>query len=260
MTSQGESLPLSVVVITLNEEQRLRNLLRSLPRGSEVIILDSGSTDGTAAIAKEFGAQFYTRRFTNHAEQKNAAAAFATRTWVLSVDADEVLSPSLRDAITQLVTSAGPSHSGYEVTRRLIFMNKKLRFGKSTDFPLRLYKRGQGAFHSEIHERVVIKDGTIGRLKEELDHFSYDSLEDYFKRFNWYTGLVASNHVKKGKEHVSMPAHVLRPWFEFIVRYFIRGGFLDGYPGYTYALLSAFYTFVKYAKFREMTRPELKQS
>jgi glycosyltransferase involved in cell wall biosynthesis len=258
MASQSETLPLSVVVITLNEEKRLANCLRSLPRGSEVVVLDSGSTDRTPEIAREFGASFQHRTFTNHAEQKNAAVALASRDWILSIDADEVLSPELAEEIADLCRAGSSLHQGYAIRRRLVFMNRRLRYGKSTDFPLRLFRRDAGCFKSEIHERVVLSKGNAGRLKGSMDHYSYDSLDDYFTRFNWYTSLVAKNHVKSGKSQVSLIAHVLRPWFEFVSRFIFRGGFLDGYPGYTYALLSSFYTYVKYAKFRELTRSELK--
>ena len=260
MASQSDMIPLSVVIITLNEEKRLTNCLRSLPRGSEVVVLDSGSTDRTEQIARDFGATFHVRAFTNHAEQKNAALALATRDWVLAVDADEVLTQELADEVIRLSKERSPAHQAYSIKRKLIFMNKRLNFGKSTDWPVRFFKRNSGKYQSEIHERFVLDSGSIGKLTAAMDHYSYDSIEDYFERFNWYTTLVAKNHVKAGKEKVNILSHLLRPWFEFVNRYFLRGGFLDGYPGYTYALLSSFYTFVKYAKFRELTRPELKPS
>ena len=258
MASQSEMIPLSVAIITLNEEKRLKNCLRSLPRGSEVVILDSGSTDKTQKIAEDYGAKFHSRPFTNHAEQKNSAIDLTSHPWVLSVDADEVLSPELAAKITEICLGKSGGNDAYTVKRKLVFMNRRLNFGKSTDWPIRLFKKASGRFTSDIHERVVLTSGTVGRLRESMDHFSYDSLEDYFARFNWYTNLVALNHLKSGKSSISMVAHVLRPWFEFANRFIFRGGFLDGYPGYTYALLSSFYTFVKYAKFRELTRPELK--
>jgi glycosyltransferase involved in cell wall biosynthesis len=253
-------IPLSVVIITLNEEKRLTNCLRSLPRGSEVVVLDSGSSDRTEQIAREYGAKFHVRAFTNHAEQKNAALALASRSWILAVDADEVLSKELADEVAKICKDSNPSHQAYAIKRKLIFMNRRLNFGKSTDWPVRLFKRNSGSYQSEIHERFVLSSGTAGKLSASMDHFSYDSIEDYFERFNWYTSLIAANHVKTGKSTINMMSHLLRPWFEFVNRYFLRAGFLDGYPGYTYALLSSFYTFVKYAKFRELTRPELKPS
>jgi glycosyltransferase involved in cell wall biosynthesis len=258
MVSQSEMIPLSVVIITLNEEKRLQTCLRSLPKGSEVVVLDSGSTDQTRKIAEDSGARFQTRPFSNHAEQKNAALDLATRKWVLSIDADEVLSQELNAEIERICRQKDSRFHGFELKRRLVFMNRRLRFGKTTDRPLRLFQRGSGRFSSDIHEHVVISSGSVGKLAAAMDHYSYDDLDDYFTRFNWYTSLVAANHIKTGKSRVNLIAHVLRPWFEFVSRYIFRGGFLDGYPGYTYALLSSFYTFVKYAKFRELTRPELK--
>jgi len=260
MASQSDMIPLSVVIITLNEEKRLANCLRSLPKGSEVVILDSGSTDRTEQIAREFDALFHVRTFTNHAEQKNAALNLATRAWILSIDADEVLSPELTNEIAKVCKSESPLHQAYAIKRKLVFMNKRLNYGKSTDWPVRLFKRDSGRYQSEIHERFVLDFGSVGKISTTMDHFSYDNIEDYFERFNWYTTLVAANHVKSGKLKINMASHLFRPWFEFVNRYFLRGGFLDGYPGYTYALLSSFYTFVKYAKFRELTRPELKPS
>lgn len=260
MTVKSEMLPLSVVIITLNEEKRLETCLRSLPRGSEIIILDSGSTDQTAQIASKYHALFRHHDFVNYADQKNKAISLATRPWVLSLDADEVLSENLREEIAQVVTRPPGEVKGFQIKRRLVFMNRRLRFGKTTDWPMRLFLKEEASFSSAIHEKAVLKSGRVGSLRAPMDHYSYDNLEDYFKRFNSYTNLIAANHLNKGKEQFSIVAHVLRPWFEFVNRYVFRGGFLDGYQGYTYALLSSVYTFVKYAKLREMTRPELKQS
>lgn len=242
---------LSVVVITLNEEKRIKQCLQSLPRGSEVCVLDSGSTDATVALAKSLGARVESRAFTDYAEQKNAAVAMATRPWVLSIDADEVLTPPLAHAVVQATAKDGPE-AGYRVPRRLIFMGRKLRFGKSSDAPLRLFRKDKGRFEAAIHEQVVLKDGATGTLRGELLHHSYDDLTDYFRRFNAYTSRIAENHQRLGHSMPFLPFHVLRPWTEFFTRYFFRLGFLDGYAGYTYALVSSIYTYVKYAKLKEL--------
>jgi len=249
MADQNDASQLSVVLITLDEEKRLPACLRSLPRGSEVVVLDSGSKDRTAALAREAGARVETRAFTDYADQKNAALALATRPWVLSLDADEVLSPELRDSILAAIKSPNGT-AGFRVHRRLHFMGRQLRYGKASDHPVRLIARGKGRFSSAIHERLEV-DGPLADLPGELAHYSYDDLSDYFTRFNNYTTRIAENHFRQGKAMPPGPLHVLRPWSEFVVRYFLRLGFLDGYPGYTYALLSSFYTYVKYAKLRE---------
>lgn len=203
------------------------------------------------ALAKSLGARVETREFTNFAEQKNAAVAMATRPWVLSVDADEVLTPELQAAVVR-ATAAESGPVGFRLPRRLVFMGRKLRFGKSADAPLRLFRKDQGRFEQEIHEQVVLTGGSPGVLPGELLHYSYDDLTDYFRRFNLYTSRVAENHQKLGHEMPPAPVHMLRPWTEFLTRYFLRLGFLDGYPGYTYALISSIYTYVKYAKLKEL--------
>ena len=215
--------------------------------------MDSGSTDDTLAIASDFGCKLASRSFTDYAEQKNAALAEATRPWVLSVDADEVLTPQLAGAIIKATAGASADIGGFRLQRRLIFMGKKLRFGKASDQPVRLFRRQGARFESKIHEQLKFGAGREGpTVSGELLHYSYDDLTDYFARFNTYTSRIAENHRANGKPMPSHLAHVLRPWAEFVNRYVLRLGILDGYPGYVYALLSAFYTFVKYAKLKEL--------
>lgn len=247
-------LDLSVAIITLNEEHHLARCLQSLPKGAEIVVLDSGSRDGTVAAAARFGARVETRPFDDFAAQRNAAFALATRGWVLSIDADEEVTPELREALVAIVRGGGSEATmGYRLRRRLVFMGRRMRFGKTVDAPLRLIRRGQGAFAAAIHERLEVK-GPVGSVHEELLHYSYDDLSDYFERFNRYTSEVAENHKAQGRAMPPMAAHVLRPWADFFMRYVLRLGFLDGYPGYCYALLSGVYGFVKYAKLRELTR------
>lgn len=251
MNDLQDAKNLSVVLITLNEEKRIVACIQSLPRGSELVVLDSGSTDQTVALAKSLGARVETRAFTNHCEQKNAAIALATRPWILSIDADEVMTDELRGEVVRVTNDLATLEAGFHITRRLVFMGRLMRFGKTSDAPLRLFVRGRGHFESAIHEKVVVTTGKVGACKGTLLHYSYDDLTDYFRRFNSYTSSVAENHDAKGKAMPPLLAHVLRPWVEFVTRYILRLGFLDGYPGYTYALLSSLYTYVKYAKLKE---------
>jgi glycosyltransferase involved in cell wall biosynthesis len=251
----GSPLDLSCVIITLNEERRLPACLGSLPKGAEVVVLDSGSTDGTVAIAEKAGAKVARRAFDNHAAQKNAALALASRRWVLSVDADEVLDERLRQSVEAVARLAAAPYPGYRLTRRLWFMGRRMRFGKTVDHPIRLVLRGRGRFTQDIHERLALDgDPPLGRLGGEAAHYSYDDVSDYFRRFNSYTSKIAENHAQNGRPMPWGPVHWLRPWSEFVTRYIFRLGFLDGYPGYCYALFSSLYTFVKYVKLRERSR------
>jgi len=254
-------IDLSVVVITLNEQARLGRCLSSLPRGVEIIVLDSGSTDGTLEVARSFGATTAIRPFDNYASQKNVAVAMASRRWTLSLDADEVVTPELaRDLIH--FAGSDPTQTGgqaFRLNRRLSFMGRAMRFGKTADKPVRLFRTGSGEFHSGIHERFELRNGLAQSAgfspASFIIHTSYDDLTDYFDKFNRYTSRMAEVRSSRSLGPLAFMAHVLRPFSEFVSRYFLRLGFLDGYPGYCYALLSSLYAFVKYAKAFEQKNP-----
>ena len=155
LSQKSHELPLalSVVLITLNEERRLPACLASLPAGCELIVVDSYSSDRTCALAREAGAKVYQHAFHDYASQKNLALTYASRTWVLSLDADEVLSPSLRAELVAVcqTTETAPPYQAYRLRRALVFMGRPLRFGKSRDRPLRLCRRGEALFKHAIH-------------------------------------------------------------------------------------------------------------
>jgi glycosyltransferase involved in cell wall biosynthesis len=240
-------------MITLNEAANLPACLASLPDSCELVVVDSGSDDATRDLAARHGARVYERAFTNFAEQKNAAIDYARGQWVLVLDADETISPRLRTWLSELIANPGaPSHQAFRLARRLEFMGRRMRWGKTQDAPLRLFRRGAARFEGAIHERLVVASQVVGKTPPGcLWHRSYHDLTDYFQRFNRYTSQIAEQHRQAGR-HVSLISHCLRPWFEFITRYIFRLGFLDGYPGYTYALLSSLYAYVKYAKVLEL--------
>lgn len=246
-------MDLSIVIITLNEEANLPECLGSLPEGAEVIIVDSHSTDATVDIAQSRGAKVQLRVFDSYDQQKNYAMSLATKSWILSIDADEVLSAGLCGALERIVNSSNTAKiSSYRISRRLVFMGKELRWGKTRDKPIRLMKKGSGHFEGAIHETMVVDKNSLSLVKEGyIQHHSYKDLTDYFDRFNRYTTRVARDHLDRAKE-VHWMNHLLRPWVEFFLRYFIRLGFLDGYPGYVYALNSSLYAFTKYSKLIEM--------
>lgn len=245
-------LDISFVLITLNEEKNLPRTLSSIPAGAEVIVVDSGSTDRTVDIAIKHGARVEVRPFSNYAEQKNAAIALATRAWVFSLDADEVLDAGLKTWLRQ-GSYRDSGMDAYRVTRRLVFMNRVMRHGRTVDHPIRFFKAGEGRFEGVIHETLRLASSTprLGKMAGALYHYSYQDLTDYFVRFNRYTSLMAE---ARSPTPLRFVAHLFRPWFEFVRRYVIFGGFLDGYPGYVYALVSSLYGFMKYAKAFEGSR------
>lgn len=249
---------LSVVIITFNEQENLPRLLASLPAGVELIVVDSESSDATRDIARAAGARVEIRKFTGYASQKNAALSFATKDWVFSLDADEVPTRELWAEVFEVVSKSNKSVAA-RVERSQIFLGKKLRFGKTKDAPIRLIPRGAGHFDQEIHEGIVLRsDVSLIKLKHSLDHYSYKSLTDYFEKFNRYTTAVAVNHKKNKARLPSRVEQCVRFFMEFFWRYLCRGGFLDGYPGFIYALFGSVYVFVKYAKLEELYQLEAK--
>ena len=247
-------LDLSVIIITLNEADNLERCLVSLPEGCELIVVDSGSTDATIEIAERFGAKIYTRQFDHFSHQKNFALAQASRAWVFSIDADEQCSPGLCQMLQDCGRWKTSDHQAFRVERRLVFMQKLMRWGKTRDAPIRLFPRQMGRFVGDIHEHLELDSCALQRLAGGyLLHHSYRDLCDYFQRFNRYTSAIADNKVRSGKP-ISLLSHCMRPWLEFLARYVFRLGFLDGYPGYCYALVSSLYSFVKYAKAFEYHR------
>lgn len=253
-------LDLSVIIITKNEEKRLPACLKSLPHGVELILVDSGSTDATRSIAQAAGAKFVHREFDGYANQKNAALELVTRGWVLSLDADEELSNELRNDIEKMISGDAIKMMGvasFRLRRRLRFMGRTMRFGKTADAPVRLFRRGSGQFSGAIHERFVPTDTAANSnwktcFAGVIIHTSYQDLTDYFSKLNRYTTSMAP--ARRGSIYGTgaVLRFCVRPIFEFLGRYILRLGFLDGYPGYCYALLSSVYSFTKYAKAYEM--------
>jgi glycosyltransferase involved in cell wall biosynthesis len=249
----GQPLNLSIICITKNEEKQIAQMISSLPQGSELIVVDSGSTDQTTAIATRMGAKVFRRDFTNYADQKNYALDQASRSWVFSIDADEVLTEDLKRALVKICQS-NETKLLYRIPRQLEFMGKRLRFGRTTDYPLRLIPRGSARFVGEIHETLVPSDPHSRIFKlgtKAIIHRSYDDLNDYLAKLNQYTSQMTQKNRSLAKNPPGAYAVVLKPWLVFLNRYVLRCGFLDGYPGYVFAMLSSFYSFCKYAKQRE---------
>ena len=243
-------LGLSVAIVTLNEEERLRACLESVAWADEIVVVDAESTDKTIQVAREFTDRVWTRPWPGFAAQKNFALAQATQPWVFSLDADERVSPELHQAIIAILASDG-SADGYSIPRKNIFWRAWVRHGHLyPDDQLRLFRRGRGRFveHS-VHESVTV-EGTVGRLEAPLIHESYRNLEDFVNRGNRYSTLAAQEAIRSGQ-----PARgydlILRPLGRFLSMYCLHRGFLDGWRGLLLAALYAYYVFLRTAKILE---------
>ncbi len=246
-------MSLSVIVITRNEEANLRRCLESVKFVDQVVVVDSGSTDGTVTIARSFNAEVHQIAWTGFGNAKQFALSKATCEWVLSIDADEEVSVDLTAEIKRTITQAD-SVAGYEMPRLTNFLGKWIyHSGWYPDRVLRLFRRTSGRFTPDIvHERVIV-DGRVGRCTGHLLHYSYPSLEVYFEKFNRYTTEGAELEASRGKT-AGLLDLTIRPGVAFFKHYISKAGFLDGIEGLVISVLSAVAVFVKYAKLRDRNR------
>ena len=238
---------LSIVVIVHNEEAHLGACLASIREiADEIVVLDDGSTDATVSVAKQHGARVEMRPFDDFGRQKQAALELATGRWILSIDADERVTPALAREIAQIVRRDDAA-DGYWLRRTMIYLGERLRFGGAgSEWILRLARRERARFAPlPVHEHLIV-DGRTERLTGALDHIKYRSLREHIETINRYTELAARRKREAGRRFSA--THVFRiPW-EMFSRLILRLGVLDGRAGIIHAAMAAFYAFVQYAK------------
>ena len=245
-------MKITATIITLNEERKIARAIESLRCADEILILDSGSTDRTVELAVNLGARVVEGGWLGFAAQKNRAAEQASHDWILSLDADEALSEALEGEIWN-IKKHGPSYDAYTMPRMAQYLGKWiLHSGWYPDRKVRLYDRRKAKWVGDfVHESVVV-EGRIGSLESSILHFTCDSISEHIKTMERYTTLAAQElAARKGRIAVSRMA--LDPPWTFVKTYFLQRGFLDGVEGLILAYMAAFYTFVKYAKARNMS-------
>jgi glycosyltransferase involved in cell wall biosynthesis len=251
---------LSVAIITLNEEQNLPRTLASVQWADEIVIVDSGSTDRTIDIARSFGARVIERPWPGFAEQKNFAIGECAGTWVLSLDADEELSPELQQEIQTLLLSK-PEVDAFYLRRRNLFLGRWIKHGGFyPDAKLRLFSRAESTPQFEprlVHETITC-DGPTAELAHDLIHHAYPTLSSYIEHMDRYSDLGAKILIGKGRTSTSPLAFLMNIWvvpqLTFQWNYICRLGFLDGREGLLQHLYHAVYTSWKYAKAWEKSR------
>jgi glycosyltransferase involved in cell wall biosynthesis len=244
---------LTVTIITLNEAAHIAAALDSASFADEILVVDSGSSDGTADIARAKGVRVLTREWTGYVEQKNFAAEQASHDWIFSLDADERIPPPLAEEIRGIL-AADPPHHGYRVPRVTFHLGRWIR---TTDFypdyQTRLYDRRHARWRGRyVHESVSV-DGPSGQLKNDLQHYSFADLRDQIKRINHYSTLSAKQMYEAGRR--TGPVEILvHPPAAFLRNYILRRGFLDGTAGLTISLVNAWSVGLKFMKLWELQR------
>jgi glycosyltransferase involved in cell wall biosynthesis len=248
----SEPLPLSLIVITRDAAHELAECLASAPFAAEAIVVDSGSSDDTVAVAQRCGARVVHHDWTGYGPQKNFAVAQARHDWVLCLDADERVTPGMAAAIAALFARGAPAAAAYAFARRNRFLGRWLAHGEGyPDWNTRLFDRRRAQWSDDpVHERVVAS-GPVVRLGGDLRHASAESIDAYIAKQNRYTSLQAAAMHARGER-----AGVLRiaasPLARFLRFYVVKRGFLDGVPGLAHIAIGAFASFLKYVKLRAL--------
>ena len=243
---------ISVAIITLNEEDSIERTLKSVQWADEIIIVDSGSTDKTLDIAREYDATVFTRKFDDFSSQKNFAVSKCRNEWVLSLDADEVVSAGLQARLECFVPE---DKTGYRIKRDTHIFGRLMKHGgHDRDLPLRLFNKHRGNFVQPIHEYVKV-DGSTGFIEEPIMHYSSRTVSEYMDKLNLYTDIEVQFMVEKHSKfsYVDM---ALKPFAKFCQRYVLQKGFCDGKEGFIFYALSGFYDFMKWAKYWEFLKKE----
>lgn len=245
-------MKISAVVIAFNEEANIEAALRSLDGiAAEIIVVDSQSTDLTVKIARRFTSKVFERKWTNYSDQKNYADGLAEHPWILSLDADERLSPELRAEIQEMAGDE-PDCAAFSMPRRVFYLGRWIKHsGWYPDRKVRLFRRDRARWEGAyVHEELAV-DGEVRRLRGDILHFTYRSIADHLARINTFSDLGAQKLYAQRKK--CRLAHLLFvPPGRFIKTYILRRGFQDGFAGLVIAVLTAYGAFVRYAKLREI--------
>jgi glycosyltransferase involved in cell wall biosynthesis len=248
----SDRLPLSAVIITLNAASQLEACLRSLQFCADIVIVDSGSSDGTQALARQYGARIIHCAWRGFGPQKQFAVEQAAHDWVLCVDADERGSPLLAASIAAALEA--PQYGAYRFPRCNRFMGRYLRHGEGyPDLSLRLFDRRRAHWSDDLVHEKVQADGAVGLLHGDLLHDSAETIESYLDKQNRYTTLAAESAYAKGKR-ANFGHLLLSPLVRFVKFYFFRLGCLDGLPGLVHILIGCGNSFAKYAKIAALQR------
>jgi glycosyltransferase involved in cell wall biosynthesis len=246
-------IKLSATIITLNEEKNIARCLESLQQvADEIVVLDSYSTDQTEEICKKYGTRFISHPFENYVAQKNEVAQQASHNFILSIDADEVLSEKLIHEILKI--KKNPLADAYTFSRLNNFCGTWIKHaGWYPDKKLRIYDRTKGRWTGlKIHEKIEMDSGSLVKhVSGDLYHYTFHSITQHIETINKFSTIVAQERLEKGKK-TSILRILFKPVFKFMQMYFVKLGFLDGFYGFVVCINSAHSTFLKEIKLKEL--------
>jgi glycosyltransferase involved in cell wall biosynthesis len=251
--NQEQTVPVTACIISFNEAHQIEDCLNALSFCSDIVLIDSHSSDETCTLAAKYTDRILSRDWPGHIDQKNFAIDQAKTDWVLCIDADERVTPKLRKSIIELF-STDPENDGYEINRRTYYLGQFIDHGGFyPDRKLRLFRRSKGRWGgTNPHDHVFLeKECQSGRLNGDLHHHSYRNIADHLKTIDYFTSIAAREKLSKGRSSV-LPGLMFGPSWKFFKMFVVKRGFLDGNAGLIVALLGAFYVMLKYAKLWEL--------
>lgn len=245
-------MTISATIITLNEGDKIGSAIKSLKGlADEIIVVDSGSIDKTVEIAEKLGAKVFFRKFDNFANQKNWAVSKTKGDWILALDADEEIPPALAEEIKEAVKSN--RYCGYLIPRKNIILGQSIEYSRwNPDSHVWLWKKNYGKWAGDVHEEVIVK-GDIGLLKNTKIHNSHKTIESFMQANNFYSALEAQSLIKSNVKF-SFRRMLWEPFFEFLVRFVYKKGFLDKKEGFVLAYLMAIYKLIVWIKLWELEK------
>jgi len=246
---------ISAIVITLDEESHITECLNTLKWCSEIIVVDSNSSDMTLEYAAKFTNKIISTDETRYGRKRNIGIQAAANDWILWVDADERITPELQAEIQEVLRHPANNLTGYMIKRQTFFIGKSIRHcGWYPDYSLRLFRKSLNVRFTDVrvHEKLIYS-GKVGKLRSEICHYTDTTLEHYLNKQNKYTTLAALD-LKENHKITSRAGVVIRPVLTFFKMYFIQLGFLDGFTGFLLCVLSSVSTFNKYSKLYLLTK------
>ncbi|UFS68640.1 glycosyltransferase family 2 protein [Geomonas sp. RF6] len=247
-------MKITATIIALNEEANIGSCLASLDFADEIVVVDSGSTDRTEEICRAHPrVRFVRHSWEGYGRQKNVAATLASHDWIFNIDADERVSPRLKESILSATLGDVPC---YKVARENYFGERWIRrCGWYPDYNMRLYDRRRSSFSERSVHESLVTEGPVEILSGNLVHMTYSGISDYLLRMDKYSTLAANELVKAGKKPGVL--HLVgKPLFTFLKMYLLKLGFLEGYTGFLLSMLYSHYTFYKYGKAIELNKSE----
>ena len=246
-------MSLSALIITYNEEHNIASVIENLDMADEIIVVDSFSTDETTKIAATYNKVTVVQHpFENYATQRNYAISLAKNSWILFLDADERLTPELKEEIVETI-QLKEAYSAYYFYRTFMFKNTKIRFsGSQSDKIFRLFKKENAHYNLDkiVHEKLIVT-GKTGKLKNKLIHYSYRNYSDYKQKMVYYGKLKAIEEFNKGTKP-SFFHFYIRPLYQFVYQYIIRLGIFDGKKGIIICFLNAYSVYIRFQELKKL--------